>query len=135
MNDKGAATNSSAKSSDAQKPPKRQNSAQDDAKQAKPIKKKPSCLGFSKKHSISFQIRHGGDIEILTVSGHDEPCVRDLLLLIEKNLKIPFADQRLLYRGIKLHLYPDYKMADLELFPMSVIKVTGTRSDVKASIL
>lgn len=88
-----------------------------------------------KNYSVSYQISHAKDVEKVVVSTTSEPRVKDLLCEIEKTFKIPFETQRLVYRGINLHRCPEKKLNELAIFPMSVLKLTGTRCNYQSSII
>jgi hypothetical protein len=88
-----------------------------------------------KTSSIAYQISHAKDVEKVVVSSNREPRVKDLLCEIEKTHNIPFAQQRLVYRGMNLHECPEKKLTDLVVHPMSIIKLTGTRNNYQSSLI
>jgi hypothetical protein len=88
-----------------------------------------------KTYSISYQISHANETEKVVVYTSREPRVKDLLCEIEKTYNIPIENQRLVYRGILLHHHPEKKLDTLPIFPMSVLKLSGTRKNYQSSFI
>lgn len=88
-----------------------------------------------KQQSISVQIMHGGDIHKLTITGDQEACIKDLMCEIERTFQIPVMKQKIIYKGMRLHEMPEARLSDLDVFPMSMIRLSGIRADIRSSVL
>ena len=88
-----------------------------------------------KTYSLSYQISHANETEKVVVQTTRKPRVKDLLCEIEKSYNIPVENQRLIYRGIPFHHYPEKKLEEMEIFPMSTLRLSGTRKNYQSSYI
>ncbi|CAF0781932.1 unnamed protein product [Didymodactylos carnosus] len=75
-----------------------------------------------------LQVHFGGDIQEVVLKTQNEPTSDDLSRSLQHNFRIPIDEQRIYYRGQRLHNHPDYLLSRYGIFNGNTIKLIGKRS-------
>ncbi len=79
-------------------------------------------------HCIKFQVYHGGDIyDMILTTNSTDPSVEELQRQIEKQLSIPIDNQRIMFKGQRLHEDRQGKLLRYGITNASPIRVIGRK--------
>ncbi|CAF0842189.1 unnamed protein product [Rotaria sordida] len=79
------------------------------------------------RYHMKVQIEYASDIHQIIIMSHQSICVRDLQMKLYELFSVPPNGQRLVYKGIDLHCYPNATLESLSFKNNSLIRFVGVR--------
>ncbi|CAF2960531.1 unnamed protein product [Rotaria sp. Silwood2] len=76
---------------------------------------------------MKAQIEYAADIHQIAIISHQPICVRDLQMKLDELFFVPPNGQRLVYKGIDLHCYPNAILESLSFKNNGLIRFVGAR--------
>ncbi|CAF1516983.1 unnamed protein product [Didymodactylos carnosus] len=78
-------------------------------------------------HYTKLQVHFGGDTQEVVLKTEKEPTSDDLSKSLQHNFRVPIDEQRIYYRGQRVHNDPTILLSKYGLFTGNTIKLIGNR--------
>lgn len=78
-------------------------------------------------YTLKLEIAHGSDRHEISLYSENQPLVGELIKELEKKTRVPYSKIQLVFKGQKLHLYPDQALAKFAIFTGNKLQMIGER--------